>query len=85
MNSRPKPRNPRTREEWQEAADAAHVLLAIDAARQYGLIEGGPECDQERCVEILRKANRRGITPRDDSIERVLRPDGQPPSSGDEY
>ncbi len=66
------PRNPRTREEWQEAADAAHVLLTIDAARQYGLIEGGPECNQKRCVEILRLAKRRGIAPRKDCIERAL-------------
>ena len=64
-------RDPRTREEWQEAADAAHVLLTIDAARQYGLIEGGPEIDLGRCVEILRKARRQGITPAVDCIERA--------------
>lgn len=72
MSGNPKPRSPQTRKEWQEAADAAHVLLTIDAARQYGLIEGGPECDQERCVEILRLAKLRRIVPRKDCIEQVL-------------
>lgn len=64
------PKNPRTQGEWQDAADAAHVLLSLDAARQYGLIEGGPECNQERCAEILRLAKRRGITPSEGCIER---------------
>lgn len=75
----PSSHNPRTREEWQEAADAAHVLLTVDAARQYGLIEGGPEIDQERCVEILRLAKRRRITPAKDCIERAFGAAGQSP------
>jgi hypothetical protein len=69
-----KRRNPRTPAEWQEAADGAQMMLLVDAARQYGLIEGGPEVDQERCVEILRLAKRRGITPREDCVERAFRP-----------
>jgi hypothetical protein len=74
MTTNAKPRNPRTPAEWQEAADGAQVMLLVDAARQYGLIEGGPEVDQERCVEILRLAKRRGITPREDCVERAFRP-----------
>ena len=33
-------RDPETAEEWQEAADAAYFSLSVDAAHQYGLIEG---------------------------------------------
>lgn len=65
-----KPKNPRTRGEWQDAADAAYAMLALDAARQYWIVEGGPEIDKERCVEILRLAKRRGITPSEGCIER---------------
>lgn len=32
-------RDPLTPEEWQEAADLAELMLHIDSARQYGLIE----------------------------------------------
>lgn len=73
MGRRVRTQDPQTRGEWQDAADAAHVLLTIDAARQYGLIEGGPECNQERCIEILRLAKRRGIRPAKDCIERGIR------------
>lgn len=77
MSATSKPRNPRTPAEWQEAADGAQVMLLIDAARQYGLVAGGPECNQERCVEILQLAKRRGIVPREDCVERAFRPTGQ--------
>jgi hypothetical protein len=59
----PLTRNPRTRREWQAAADGAHTLLLLDSARQYGLIEGGPEINAERCEEILYQASRKKITP----------------------
>lgn len=55
--------NPKTKQEWQAAANAARELLLIDAARQYGLIEGGPIPDVDRCEEILRLAKERGIEP----------------------
>lgn len=57
------PRNPRTKKEWQEAADGAQLAFLIDSARQYGLIEGGPKFDLDRCDWILQEAKRRGITP----------------------
>lgn len=57
------PRDPRTKAEWQEAADGAQLAFLIDSARQYGLIEGGPTFDLDRCDWILREAKRRGITP----------------------
>ena len=56
-------RDPRTPREWQEAADAAAWCLTVDACRQYGLLEGGPEFNVERCARILERAKKRGITP----------------------
>jgi TPR repeat protein len=60
-------RDPRTRREWQEAADMAEGLLALDAARKYGLVYGGVAADIERCVRILDRAARKGIRPRHDA------------------
>ena len=60
-------RDPETREEWQEAADAASLMLAIDSAVQYGLVAwSGAEPDNvnvDRCVELLDRARAMGITP----------------------
>ena len=61
----PLPRDPRTRREWQEAVDCAHELLVLDSARQYGLITGGPEANVDRCLEIIDKAARKGIRPKE--------------------
>jgi len=57
------PRDPQTLGEWQLAADAASFMLTLDAARQYGLVEGGPEVDVARAWQILEGARRRGIFP----------------------
>lgn len=54
-------RDPVTEEEWAEAVDAAVLMLGIEAARQYGLIIGGPEVVVERCELILERASGRGI------------------------
>lgn len=63
MAKKKNPYDPRTLEEWQEAADGAELALLIDSCRQYGLIEGGPEYDLERCDWILKEAKKRGIVP----------------------
>ncbi len=55
--------NPQTREEWQEAVDAAAAFRAIADCKMYGLIEGGPKIDAHRCDEILRRGRRRGFAP----------------------
>ena len=69
----PLPRDPRSRAEWQLAADGAHTLLCIDSAKQYGLIEGGPVINVERCEVILERAKIRGITPKfSDALLREL-------------
>ncbi len=44
------PQDPQGDAEWQNAADVAHALLAVDAARAYGLISGGPDVDTDRAV-----------------------------------
>jgi hypothetical protein len=63
--------DPNTREAWQDAVDLADGLLAVDSARTYGLITGGPDVDVARCAAILRRGRARGITPRDNAVELV--------------
>jgi hypothetical protein len=54
------PQNPK---EWQEAIDAAEFYLALDSARQYGLLTGGPTVNVERCIDILERGKRLGYRP----------------------
>lgn len=61
----PEIRDPKTLKEWQEAADEAELLLCLDSCRQFGLIEGGPVANVERCEYILAEAHSRGVTPAD--------------------
>lgn len=68
----PTPTERRRLDEWQYAADAASVCLAIDAARMFGLITGGPTVNAERCAQVIEQAERRGITPADDAVDRFL-------------
>ena len=56
-------KNPQTEAEWQEAANLAKFLQLVDSARAYGLIEGGPQVNAERCEEILRRASSKGVHP----------------------
>ncbi len=58
-------RDPETPEEWQEAVDAAHFYLLLDSARLYGLIDGGPLVDADRCAEILKQGRERGVEPKE--------------------
>lgn len=64
-------RDPKTREEWQEAVDLAEGLLALESARAYGFVAGGPSVDVARCEEVLRRGRDRGFTPHDNAIELV--------------
>lgn len=64
--------DPSTREEWQNAVDAANGMLALDSARKYGLVTGGPTVNIDRCEEILRRGQSRGIRPSAGSIERTI-------------
>ncbi len=57
-------RDPRTRPEWQEAADTAELMLALESCRLYGLLQGGSGVNVMRCEEILERARAMGIEPR---------------------
>ncbi len=60
----------RSATEWQEAVDAAEGALALDDARVYGLVHGGPPVDRPACLDILADGKRRGFVPAPDAIER---------------
>jgi hypothetical protein len=61
--SQPRPPDPETREEWQEAVDVAVGARAIADCKMYGLLEGGPEVDVDRCDEIIERGRQRGVLP----------------------
>jgi len=69
---KPKPRIPKTREEWQEAVDAAHALLCLDSARLYGLITGGPTVNVDRCARILEAGKKLKVQPSPYAVERMV-------------
>jgi hypothetical protein len=56
-------KDPKTAGEWQEAVNGAEFFLLLDSCRQYGLIEGGPAVNADRCSAILERGRRRGIYP----------------------
>lgn len=64
--------SPKTPAEWQAAVDGAKALLEIDSARQFGLIEGGPEINFDRCLEILALGRSRGFEPVPDAAARFI-------------
>lgn len=64
--------DPVTREEWQEAVDAAYASSVLESARQYGLVAGGPRVDVDRCMEILERGAAQGVSPADDAVERFV-------------
>lgn len=58
---------PKDAEEWQIAVDVAHGALVLDDCRMYGLIEGGPGVNRERCFVTLARGERFGFKPRMDA------------------
>lgn len=57
------PSDPRTPAEWQDAVDSAEFCLALQSARDYGLIAGGPGVNVDRCAELLARGAAIGIFP----------------------
>lgn len=55
--------DPKTPDEWQTVVDAADGLLLLDAARQFGLLTGGPVVNAARCEELLGRGFDRGVFP----------------------
>lgn len=60
--------NPRTPDEWREAVDGAHMMLLIDSAVLYGLIETDMVINVRRAGEVLDEGARRGYTPRSSDV-----------------
>lgn len=56
--------DPKTPQEWQEAADLADFYLTLQAAAGYGLKTHNLAIDEDRCVDLLRAARVRGYEPR---------------------
>lgn len=74
-----KHRNPKTPAEWREAVDAAQFLLLLDSAKQFGLVVGGPDVDQARALQLLKRGARRGIVPAptDELLQKYLTTEGE--------
>jgi hypothetical protein len=45
--------DPQTTADWRLVLAVAHACLALDAARQYGVVVGGPTIDVRRCEELI--------------------------------
>jgi hypothetical protein len=75
LDARIQSSEPKTLQEWQYAADLAALALSIDAARQFGLITGGPIVNHARCDEIIAGAESRGLAaaPTDDLTRTLVR------------
>lgn len=55
--------------ELRRVAVGAAACLRLEAARQYGLVTGGPEVDEDRCEDVLAYARERGIAPSQDEVD----------------
>ncbi len=64
------PKRPR---KWREAVDAAYAALALESARSYGLVVGGPTVNARRCEKILEDGKVLGYLPRPEAIETFIR------------
>lgn len=53
-------RRPKTAAEWQEVVNQAKFMLSLDSCRQYGLLEGVPTINSDRCVYYLEEGQRLG-------------------------
>lgn len=60
-------KEPETPEQWQVALDTVVALLAVDAAKRYGL----GTVNMARCREILQRAKALGYQPSDQIVERI--------------
>lgn len=58
-----KRKEPRTPEEWQEAVNLAAAWRKIHDCKLYGLIDGGPGINWQRCDYIRTEGARLGYLP----------------------
>lgn len=63
---------PQTDEEWQYAADASKAFQLLESLRFYGLVEGGPVINLDKCEELLELAAERLIYPTDEGVIDVI-------------
>jgi hypothetical protein len=56
-------------DELQSAAVLARACLLIQAAKDYGFVQGGAAIDVDRCEDVLAQAAERGITVSDADAE----------------
>lgn len=54
---------PATDDNWQDAVDAAHLIMTLELGRIYRLVKIIPEFDIEECIAILAEGRDRGILP----------------------
>lgn len=54
--------------ELQTIVNICNFLLKVDSARQYGLLEGGPDIDADKCIHYTEWGKRLKIYPDEDFI-----------------
>ncbi|HEX8474854.1 MAG TPA: hypothetical protein VF666_12555 [Pyrinomonadaceae bacterium] len=72
---------PVTKEQWQDAVDAAEllacittakVLLFLEVGRLFGLIDQHGQIDIRACYEVIEDARSQGIMPNADNMQRFI-------------
>lgn len=72
---------PVTEEQWQDAVDAADllarittakVLLFLELARVFGLLDENGGIDTQACHEVIEDARSRGVMPSADAMRRFI-------------
>jgi len=72
---------PVSREQWQDAVDAAEslarittakVLLFVEMGRLFGLVDENGEVDIQACNEVVEDARSRGIMPSVEDMRRFI-------------
>jgi hypothetical protein len=56
-------RQPKGRSEWQAAANAANLLLALEIGRTWDLVDDHGRVNAAKCEDILARANGMAIVP----------------------
>ncbi len=78
---------PRTSSQWRWVMNYAEAMLQLDACKQYGLIEGGPKVNPDRCRELLErgaalghKSSKKGVT---QALHQIVAQFAKPPGVPD--
>lgn len=58
--------------EWQEAVNAAHIMLCIADCVMYGLVETNMKIDIPRCDNIIKAGAQLGIHPESGLVEKTF-------------